>query len=119
MQRFSRSLNLRDSDLKKVVLNQLFPQHGDAQLDTQLHQAASIRTLADEHAHTATPTRLYRRDWRAASTRGTGPDRPGPAFLLVSDIISVWLHLFFCTFDVCVCHTVVCVHVFVRTSSIL
>lgn len=41
--------NLRDSDLKKVVLNQLFSQHGDAQLDTQLHQTASIRTLAKKH----------------------------------------------------------------------
>lgn len=36
---------LRYSDFKKVVLNKLFPQHSDTQLDTKLHQTASMSTL--------------------------------------------------------------------------
>lgn len=36
---------IRDSDLKDVVLNQLFPQHDDAELDAELHETASWGTL--------------------------------------------------------------------------
>lgn len=37
--------DLRDADLKKVVLDELLAQHGDAQLDAQLHQAACMSAL--------------------------------------------------------------------------
>ena len=37
----------RDADLKQVVLNELLAQHDDAELDTELHQAAPWGTLRD------------------------------------------------------------------------
>lgn len=36
---------IRDSDLKDVVLNQLLPQHDDAELNAELHEAAPRSTL--------------------------------------------------------------------------
>lgn len=41
---------LRDSDFKDVVLDQLLPQHDDAELDAQLDEAASWRTLRETRA---------------------------------------------------------------------
>ena len=43
-------LYLRDADFKQVVLDELFAQHGDTELNTQLHQATCVGTL------------VYRRD---------------------------------------------------------
>lgn len=40
---------LRDADLKDVVLDQLLPQHDDAELNAQLNEAASWCTLRDTH----------------------------------------------------------------------
>ena len=37
--------NSRDANLKQVVLDQLFPQHGDTELYAELHQTASMSTL--------------------------------------------------------------------------
>lgn len=39
---------LRDANLKDVVLDQLFPQHDDAELNAQLNEAASWCTLSEE-----------------------------------------------------------------------
>lgn len=39
---------IRDSDLKDVVLDQLLPQHDDAELDAELHEAAPRSTLPEE-----------------------------------------------------------------------
>lgn len=36
---------IRDSDLKDVVLDQLLPQHDDAELNAELHEAAPGSTL--------------------------------------------------------------------------
>lgn len=36
---------IRDSDLKDVILDQLLPQHDDAELNAELHEAASRSTL--------------------------------------------------------------------------
>ena len=36
---------LRDANLKDVVLDELLPQHDDAELDAQLDEAASRCTL--------------------------------------------------------------------------
>lgn len=41
---------LRDPDLKDVVLDQLLPQHDDAELNAQLNEAASWRTLRETRA---------------------------------------------------------------------
>lgn len=41
--------HLRDADLKDVVLDQLFPQHDDAELNAQFDQAASWSTLRETH----------------------------------------------------------------------
>lgn len=38
----------RDADLKDVVLDQLLPQHDDAELNAQLNEAASWRTLRED-----------------------------------------------------------------------
>lgn len=37
--------HLRDSNLKDIVLDQLLPQHDDAELYAQLHETASRSTL--------------------------------------------------------------------------
>lgn len=42
-------LYLRDANFKDVVLDQLFPQHDDAELDAQLDEAASWGTLRKTH----------------------------------------------------------------------
>lgn len=39
------ALYLRDADFKQIVLDELFAQHGDAELNTQLHQATCVGTL--------------------------------------------------------------------------
>lgn len=39
--------HLRDSDLKDIVLDQLLPQHDDAELYTQLHETASRSALQE------------------------------------------------------------------------
>ena len=44
----SRAHYSRDSDLKDVVLDELLPQHDDAELDAQLHEAAPRGALQDE-----------------------------------------------------------------------
>ena len=44
----SRAHYSRDSDLKDVVLDELLPQHDDAELDAQLHEAAPGGALQDE-----------------------------------------------------------------------
>lgn len=36
---------VRDANLKDIVLDQLLPQHDDAELDAQLHETASRSTL--------------------------------------------------------------------------
>lgn len=41
---------VRDANLKDIVLDQLLPQHDDAELDAQLHETASRSTLQEgEH----------------------------------------------------------------------
>lgn len=40
---------LRDADLKDVVLDQLLAQHDNAELNAQLDEAASWRTLRETH----------------------------------------------------------------------
>ena len=42
------ALHSRYADLKQVVLDELLAQHGDAQLDAQLHEAAGMRALGRE-----------------------------------------------------------------------
>ena len=42
------ALHSRYADLKQVVLDELLAQHGDAQLDAQLHKAARMSTLGRE-----------------------------------------------------------------------
>ena len=44
----------RDADLKQVVLDQLLPQHDDAQLDAEFHQAAPRGTLQERVASAPT-----------------------------------------------------------------
>lgn len=39
------ALHSRYADLKQVVLDELLAQHGDAQLDAQLHEAACVGAL--------------------------------------------------------------------------
>lgn len=39
--------HLRDSNLKDIVLDQLLPQHDDAELYAQLHETASRSTLQE------------------------------------------------------------------------
>ena len=41
----------RYADLKQVVLDELLAEHGDAQLDTQLHEAACMGTLEGEEVN--------------------------------------------------------------------
>ena len=53
----SRALYSRDSDLKDVVLDQLLPQHDDAELDAQLHEAAPRGALQDEKMQEGTSDR--------------------------------------------------------------
>ena len=53
----SRALYSRDSDLKDVVLDQLLPQHDDAELDAQLHEAAPGGALQDEKMPEGTSVR--------------------------------------------------------------
>lgn len=43
------SADSRDADLKDVVLDQLFAQHDDAELDAELDEAASWCTLGQTH----------------------------------------------------------------------
>lgn len=40
-----RSGNLRNADLKDIILNKLLPQHDDTELDTEFNQTASRSTL--------------------------------------------------------------------------
>lgn len=40
---------LRNADLKDVVLDQLLPEHDDAELDAQLNEAAPWRALMETH----------------------------------------------------------------------
>ena len=53
----SRALYSRYSDLKDVVLDQLLPQHDDAELDAQLHEAAPGGALQDEKMPEGTSVR--------------------------------------------------------------
>lgn len=52
MSEYSQKKNvfyLRDPDLEDVVLDQLLPQHDDAELNAQLNEAASRCTLRETH----------------------------------------------------------------------
>lgn len=46
-QRKSEIGYVRDSNLKDVVLDQLLPQHDDAELNAEFHEAASWSALQD------------------------------------------------------------------------
>lgn len=46
------SLYSRDADLKQVVLDELFPEHRDAELNAELHEAAAVSALI-KHIKTA------------------------------------------------------------------
>lgn len=45
----SYKADLRDTNLEDVVLDQLFTQHDDAELNAKLNEAASWRTLGETH----------------------------------------------------------------------
>jgi len=45
------ALHSRYANLKQVVLDELLAQHSDAQLDTQLHEAAGMGTLEGEEVN--------------------------------------------------------------------
>lgn len=47
-----KSVYSRDADLKQVVLDELFPEHCDAELDAELHEAAAVSALI-KHINTA------------------------------------------------------------------
>jgi hypothetical protein len=57
----------RDADLEEVVLDQLLPQHYDAQLDAELHQAAPRGALRTDGEPRQPP----------GAGRGPGLDRQG------------------------------------------
>lgn len=44
-----RSGNLRNANLKDIILNKLLPQHDDTELDTEFNQTASRSTLGRKH----------------------------------------------------------------------
>ena len=44
-------MHSRYANLKQVVLDELLAKHGDAQLDTQLHKAASMGALETERVN--------------------------------------------------------------------
>lgn len=44
-------MHSRYANLKQVVLNKLLAEHGDAQLDAQLHEAACMGTLEEERVN--------------------------------------------------------------------
>lgn len=48
--------HLRDSNLKDIVLDQLLAQHDDAELDAQLHEAASRSALQRERRDRSSQT---------------------------------------------------------------
>lgn len=54
---------IRDSDLKDVVLDQLLPQHDDAELNAELHEAAPRSTLPrkEDHRRLVRPNGAQRR----------------------------------------------------------
>lgn len=45
------ALHSRYSNLKKVVLDKLLAEHGDAQLDAQFHEATCMGTLEEKRIH--------------------------------------------------------------------
>lgn len=62
-------LHSRYADLKQVVLDELLAQHGDTELDAQLHEAAGVGTLERKTRNTCQS--------RMKSTRGRMVGRVG------------------------------------------
>lgn len=70
-----RRRHSRDADLEQVVLDELLPQHDDAQLDAQLHQAAARGTLRGQQVREPRPEPGTGRQPREGSSALTGgPD---------------------------------------------
>lgn len=65
MSRVTAVSDSRYADLKQVVLDELLAEHGDAQLDAQLHEAACMGALGRQ-----TESRCGRR--QEATGGGTG-----------------------------------------------
>lgn len=63
--------HLRDANLKDIVLDQLLPQHDDAELDAQLHETASRSTLREGEETGAVRPRRPKGAWRGGGWKPT------------------------------------------------
>ncbi len=51
----------RDADLKQVVLDELFTEHGDAELNAELHETAAVGALSIHIKHHVSNQCLHQR----------------------------------------------------------
>lgn len=84
----ARSHYIRDSNLKDVVLDQLLPQHDDAELNAELHEAASRGTLqtVGNGERSGQWSSEKQRHTLSQAVMGQGPGQEAPLNVLASSM---------------------------------